>query len=167
MDKIKKILAPTDLSELSGVGIRYALELASSQKAELTIYHVARYSEMFHDRFSSHMELRPAEEWLRESRALLAKFLEENFADLIPKATVHQEVELGNPVERIVKKAVDDRVDMVVLAIHGGRGERDTPMRMAEEIIHQVPCPVLSVPAQHEGKEPGHGSRDASQTGSP
>jgi nucleotide-binding universal stress UspA family protein len=40
MDKIKKILAPTDLSELSQAGIRYALNLARALGAEVTVYHV-------------------------------------------------------------------------------------------------------------------------------
>ncbi|HEY7553740.1 MAG TPA: hypothetical protein VIH18_02950 [Candidatus Binatia bacterium] len=35
MDKIRMILAPTDLSELSLAGVNYALELAQSQDAEL------------------------------------------------------------------------------------------------------------------------------------
>ncbi|MFQ5540538.1 MAG: universal stress protein, partial [Candidatus Binatia bacterium] len=36
MEKIKKILAPTDFSELSQVGVRYALNLAKSTGAEVT-----------------------------------------------------------------------------------------------------------------------------------
>ena len=39
MEKISKILAPTDISELSQAGVRYALELAKAVKAELTVYH--------------------------------------------------------------------------------------------------------------------------------
>jgi hypothetical protein len=43
MDQIKRILAPTDLSELSLVGVRYALNLAKAIGAEATIYHVVDY----------------------------------------------------------------------------------------------------------------------------
>ena len=43
MDEIKKILAPTDLSDLSAAGIRYALRLAEAIEAEVTIYHVVDY----------------------------------------------------------------------------------------------------------------------------
>ena len=41
MEQIKKILAPTDLSELSEPGVRYALELAGTVGAEVTVGHGA------------------------------------------------------------------------------------------------------------------------------
>ena len=43
MEQIKKILAPTDLSELSKVGVRYALQLAKAIGAEVTVYHAVDY----------------------------------------------------------------------------------------------------------------------------
>jgi nucleotide-binding universal stress UspA family protein len=43
MDQIKKILAPTDLSELSKIGVRYALQLAKAIGAEVTVYHAVDY----------------------------------------------------------------------------------------------------------------------------
>jgi hypothetical protein len=45
MDKIRKILAPTDFSELSQVGVRYALEMAKSLGAEVIISHVVGIAE--------------------------------------------------------------------------------------------------------------------------
>jgi hypothetical protein len=36
-------LAPTDLSELSLPGVRYALDLAAAIGAEVTIYHAVEY----------------------------------------------------------------------------------------------------------------------------
>ncbi len=40
MTKIKKVLAPTDLSKLSRPALRYALELAAEQSATVIAYHV-------------------------------------------------------------------------------------------------------------------------------
>jgi nucleotide-binding universal stress UspA family protein len=40
MPKVKRILAPTDFSELSKRGIRYALEMARDSSAEVIVYHV-------------------------------------------------------------------------------------------------------------------------------
>jgi nucleotide-binding universal stress UspA family protein len=40
---IKRILAPTDLSELSAVGIRYAFDLARTFEAAVTIHHIVDY----------------------------------------------------------------------------------------------------------------------------
>jgi nucleotide-binding universal stress UspA family protein len=46
MKKVEKILAPTDLSELSRVGLEYALELARGWGSEVTVYHVANAAEL-------------------------------------------------------------------------------------------------------------------------
>ena len=54
MKKIQKILAPTDLSELSCAGLGYALELARSQDAEVIVNHVIAVGA---DWFSPHHEL--------------------------------------------------------------------------------------------------------------
>ena len=40
MNQIKKILAPTDLSEPSLPGLRYALDLAKTIGAEVTVFQV-------------------------------------------------------------------------------------------------------------------------------
>ena len=40
MEPVKKILAPTDLSDLSSAGLRYALEMGRSCSAEVIVYHV-------------------------------------------------------------------------------------------------------------------------------
>ena len=60
MQKIKKILAPTDMSELSSVGVRYALEMAKELTAEVIVYHAVPLSE---DWFSGH------ESWPRAQSA--------------------------------------------------------------------------------------------------
>jgi nucleotide-binding universal stress UspA family protein len=48
--KVKKILAPTDLSELSRAGLRYALELGKSEGAEVLVYNVVGPSQERLDR---------------------------------------------------------------------------------------------------------------------
>jgi nucleotide-binding universal stress UspA family protein len=39
MPRIKKILAPTDFSDVSKLGVRYALEMARDASAEVVVYH--------------------------------------------------------------------------------------------------------------------------------
>ena len=45
---INKILAPTDLSNLSLVGLRYAFNLARALGAEVIVYHVVDANELMH-----------------------------------------------------------------------------------------------------------------------
>jgi nucleotide-binding universal stress UspA family protein len=46
MEQIKKILAPTDLSDLSKSGVRYALELGKALEAEVIVYHAVDYDSL-------------------------------------------------------------------------------------------------------------------------
>jgi nucleotide-binding universal stress UspA family protein len=39
MPRIKKILAPIDFSDVSKLGVRYALEMARDASAEVVVYH--------------------------------------------------------------------------------------------------------------------------------
>jgi len=54
MKKIQKILAPTDMSELSSVGVRYALEMARELSAEVTVYYVVPMSEDWFAGYEKH-----------------------------------------------------------------------------------------------------------------
>ena len=78
MQKIKKILAPTDMSELSSVGVRYALEMAKELTAEVIVYYAVPLSE---DWFSGHEKHGPVRSLLADEEAALDKFLVEKFAD--------------------------------------------------------------------------------------
>ena len=48
MEKITKILAPTDLSDQSRTGVRHAIELAEVLGAEVIVYHVVSQAELMH-----------------------------------------------------------------------------------------------------------------------
>ena len=50
MPRIRKILAPTDFSDLSKVGIRYALEMARDISAEVIVYHAIDVGEQWGNR---------------------------------------------------------------------------------------------------------------------
>lgn len=89
MNKVKKILAPTDLSELSRAGVRYALEHAASTDTEVIIYHVVGYREAgpyceLDVGYVSERTLAVGE-LVEEHRRHLAEFLRKNFSELVAK----------------------------------------------------------------------------------
>ena len=73
MKKIEKILAPTDLSEFSKIGVRYALTLAKAVGAEVTVYHVVDYED------------RVDYEDLIEGRGNMKENAHEGIATVLPK----------------------------------------------------------------------------------
>jgi nucleotide-binding universal stress UspA family protein len=145
MDKIKKVLAPTDLSELSRIGVRYAINLARSQGAEVIVYHAISVAE---DWTSTHEDFAPVHGLIDQRKRELDEFLRRSFPDLLPEITVRQEVELGNPYKNIVDKAESEHVDLIVMSTHGRTGLAHMLMgSVTEKVVGRSRCPVLSVPA--------------------
>src|SRR5207244_11996854 len=151
---IKKILAPTDLSELSRAGVRYALNKARDHAAEVTIYHVVTVDEIrkLSDRIKEHWL--PAgevsnllETHLETYRVNLARFVGQNFADLLRFVRVNERVELGSPDKNIVERAKTEGVDLIIMATHGRGGLSRTFLgSVTDQVIRNAPCPVLAIP---------------------
>jgi nucleotide-binding universal stress UspA family protein len=140
MKKVEKILAPTDLSELSRVGLEYALELARGWGAEVTVYHVANAAELASYKAGS------LEDLLAKHQQNLSQFLNENFAELLPLVEVHEKVEIGSPATSIINEAERQGSDLIVMSTHGRTGLAHVLMgSVTEQVVRNAVCPVFSV----------------------
>jgi universal stress protein A len=147
MPRVRKILAPTDFSDLSKVGIRYALEMARDISAEVIVYHAIDVGEQWANRRTQVSLYRNI---LEESRRLLDRFLAENFAGCIDLVEVRQVVEFGRPYKNIVEEAATEGVDIIVMSTHGRTGIDHVILgSVTEKVVAHAPCPVLVVP-RHE-----------------
>ncbi|HEY3302700.1 MAG TPA: universal stress protein [Candidatus Binatia bacterium] len=152
MNRIKKILAPTDLSELSLAGVRYALELARRSGAEVVVYYVV-WSDEFLRYELSHLRSPLLAPVLRKHRAQLGAFLDRNFATILPLVELRQEVEVGIPEKNIVAKADGENFDLIVLSTHGRAGlSHMITGSVTENVVRHAPCPVLSIRPTPEEK---------------
>lgn len=152
MDKITKILAPTDLSEFSRAGVRYALNLAKAIGAEVTVYNVVsseelmRYGQKMTDKIAADPSLKTADSVLERYQAALSSFLKAHFSDLIPTVTVHEKVEIGTPDVDIIEEAKKEGADLIVISTHGRSGLTHMLLgSVTEKIVRRAPCPVLSI----------------------
>lgn len=148
METIKRILAPTDLSELSQVGVRYALNLAKAVGAEVTVYHVVNYEELlwYGEKIKEKTASGPPYSVLEKYQSALAQFLKTNFSDLIPSVKVREKVELGRPDENIVEEAKKEGTDLIVISTHGRTGLSHMFVgSVTEKVVRHAPCPVLSI----------------------
>src|ERR1051326_525061 len=156
MKTVKKILAPTDLSELSCAGVRCALERGAATGAEVIVYNVVGYAEIspylgLEDRYLS--DMKPIEDGVLENhRKKLADFLREDFTDLIASVTIRQEIDIGTPYQKIVDKAASENVDTIILSTHGRTGLVHAFLgSVAEKVVRLANCPVLTVrPSQKD-----------------
>ena len=158
MTKIKKILAPADMSSLCIPGIRFALELAQWQQSEVLIYNVLTVEETpfpqgTEEWVAKQTELPKLKKSLDQRKKLLENFISEEFADLLANANVRQEVEIGTPYKRIVDKAAAEGVDIIVMSTHGRTGLAHMLIgSVTERVLRRAPCPILAVPAPHRTK---------------
>jgi len=150
MSKIKKILAATDYSDLSCVGLRYAFEAAHESGAELIVLHVI---DMSNDWFGKHENFGPVRTLVAEQTEFLDKFLREKFAEFMNLVEVRQKVELGAAHVNIAEMADREAVDMIILSTHGRTGLDHILLgSVTEKVIAHAHCPVLAIPApgRHE-----------------
>ena len=158
MEKITKILAPTDLSELSEAGVRYALNLAKAVGAEVTVYNVVsseelmRYGERMRGKIVGDPGVTPPASVLEKYQVALGAFLEHHFSDVMPGVKVHEKVEIGTPEINIVEQAKKEGSDLIVISTHGRSGLTHILLgSVTEKVVRRAPCPVLSIrPAKEQ-----------------
>ncbi len=149
MKKIEKILAPTDLSELSLLGLRYALELARGWGAQVTVYQVTDATEL------ASYRARSLDDLIEKHKKALRELLSDHFAALLPLIEVREKVEVGSPAQSIVAEAEKEGTDLIVMSTHGRTGLSHLLMgSVTEKVVRGASCPVFSV-HQPRGKTAG------------
>ena len=140
--KVTKILAPTDLSQLSRSAIRYALEIGLEQGSEVIVYHVISEDSNW---FGKDDPLNPASAFVPQQKERLHEFVRENFADIIGKVKMTEVVETGVPYNMIVTKAEEEHSDLIVMSTHGRTGLDQIMLgSVTAKVVARAPCPVLS-----------------------
>ena len=152
----KKILVGTDFSEPSDAARRTAVELARRLGAELEIVHVEEPLPAYAFSEGALPDLPRLQEEVRNwAERELEQQAKEARAAGVPVTTA---VLLGTPANAIVEKARADGADLIVAGTHGRTGlERVLLGSVAERIVRNAPCPVLTVrntPGAQQGARP-------------
>lgn len=145
MVAIKKILFPTDFSELSQVAEKSACDLADQFGAELHVLHV------LHDLFLTMPQTAAA--LLIPPKVLedVVNSAEEEIQKVPPAAwaenrKVVRVVRIGSTYNTIVQYARDNEIDLIVIGTHGRTGLTHVLLgSVAERVVQHAPCSVLTV----------------------
>lgn len=138
MAMLDKILAPTDFSELSGEGLRYACRLAKEVGAQVIVMNIIVLDET---NTTSKGEIEAHKQRLAE---FVAKTVPDDAADL----KLREVVVAGQPYSAIVECAENEHVDLVVMSSHGRSGlSRMLIGSVTDRLLRAAKCPVLVVPA--------------------
>lgn len=139
MALLKKILAPTDFSDLSAKGVRYACQLAKEIGAALIVVNVVLLDE------SGAIDKREIEEHKHQ----LDELFKTKLADVGSDLKIRKIIETGEPSAAIADRAESEHVDLIVVSTHGRGGiSRFLIGSITDKLVRRSPCPVLVVPSE-------------------
>jgi nucleotide-binding universal stress UspA family protein len=140
------ILHPTDFSEQADRAFRLARLIARQCGARLIVLHVAgmhaSVPHVVHNEIGIAFE--PAGDY-QSQHANLQEKLREGF-EMDPAVPVETRLIYGAAAYEILRLANDEKCDLIVLGTHGRGGLGRLVMgSVAEAVLRQSPCPVLTV----------------------
>lgn len=144
---IRKILVPTDGSDVSLAASRYAAEVAKCLNAQVVLLNVAEVSALTQFVGYSVRGRHPAH-GLREVGETVLEQTDKVF--LAADITTHKKIIEGFAPEMIIREAEDGNYDMIVMGSHGRDGGVLRRMlfglgSVAEAVVGNAPCPVMVV----------------------
>lgn len=135
---IRRILHPTDFSDLSRPAFELACSLARDYGAELVVCHVCPLPVVG---VVDGITVDLPTGWREQSQARL-----EQVRPADSRVAVAHRMADGDAVREIVKAAGDVKADLIVMGTHGRGGLSRVLMgSTAEGVMRKAPCPVLTV----------------------
>jgi len=129
----KRILYPTNLSEMSKKAVPYIALLAAKYHSQVTVLHVVPEDEA----------TRSDEKSLRES---VRNKMTSVFGQALSAYQPEFEVAFGNTADAVLHVAREKKADLIAMAIRNAFRPGILRQRTAYRIMAGAPCPVLTVP---------------------
>ncbi|MCP3932104.1 MAG: universal stress protein [Bacteroidetes bacterium] len=157
MKTIKKILIPTDFSEMARNAFRYGIFLADKLGASIKALHVI-YPE-YEALDLPVMAAQATQKKLEAAREVLKNFIDvnvKNTADRISseELLIEDGIEIGTPASVIPMIVERDHIDIVVM---GTQGEHNMLEKMfgsvSSSVIRKTDCPVIVIPEEANFKD--------------
>ncbi len=142
---IKKIISPTDFSELSDLGLKAAIELTEHFAAELLVVHVVAPLS------AAATSAAPAAHYLPEVMETIRNNAEASLQEMmekkVPKTLRSKSILLeGSPSDEIAEYAKEVGADLIVIATHGQSGWRRFMFgSVTEKVMRIAKLPVLII----------------------
>ncbi|MFZ5450070.1 MAG: universal stress protein [Thermodesulfobacteriota bacterium] len=144
MKKIQKILFPVDFASHFETLVPWVATFAEKFDATVYVVFVTQDLSNFSTFFVPHSNIKNfQEEALNSARKKMAGVVQEFFKG-IPK--LETRVEVGSPGEKIVELANKEKIDMIIMGVHGRKGlDRAIFGSVADKVVQNAPCPVLTI----------------------
>ena len=145
---MKKILVPVDFSEISGDAVRFAIQIAEKNDAQLTLLNSVHFDYFTDYQFTSFATAKSMMDEVKEAMdAKMGDFIGKFETRLKIKSLIY-ESSLINSIKELVKA---EGYDLVVIGTHGASGFEEALIGSnTEKVVRHAPCPVISVPGRSD-----------------
>lgn len=144
--EFKRILFPTDFSDLAMVALRQARELAATFHSELHCLYVVDEAYQYWSAMGpeSIPVGPPPEDMIELGQKRMEQFRGEHLGGLEPEAVTS--VTLGRPFSEIIAYARQKQIDLIVMGTHG-RGAIAHMLlgSTTEKVVRKASCAVMTV----------------------
>ena len=149
------VLCPTDFSPLATLALRYGANLAACAEPRGRVLALHADPLEAPPYFTARQEEDLASE-IERSRQAAQHFLEEHVRETVDlPVPVESQVVQGAPVPAILRVARERGADLIALGTHGRSGMSHLMLgSVAERILAEAPCPVLTVRERAASGEP-------------
>lgn len=142
----RTILVPIDFSAASESALTYAFKLAELSGATIHVCHVIPIPHIL-DLLYEHGLEQP--ESVKQIEQKARKRIKEVVASVGPGKKPHIHFSEGEGSAGVLAWATELKPDLIVMGTHGRRGAKRFFMgSVAEAVVRQAPCPVLTLRAQ-------------------
>jgi universal stress protein A len=148
MPGLEHILCPVDFSEGSERAVQYAVDLAKSLNATVSLLHVYETPMQWVPAGIAYTAEEPGAvfDFARLKDALRVKLEQLRSRAAQSGVTVHAHLAQGAPAHGIVEQAADLGASLIVMSTHGRRGLDHLLLgSVAERVLRLAKCPVLTV----------------------
>ena len=147
---IQRILVPIDFSEHSKNALKYTISFAQKFKASIDLIYVVEPTIYPADFSFGQIGFPNVEEELRtRGNDELENLITREIAGKVPSQKI---VRTGKPFYEINQYALEENIDLIIIATHGHTGmEHILFGSTAEKVVRKAPCPVLVVRSGEHG----------------
>ena len=147
--EVNKVLWPTDFSSSAEKALPYVTDLTQKYGAEIHVLYViediAHHESWYGDFDKSHVD--KLMQWADKSAKKRLDQVCQKYLDSCPLYVKH--IAIGDPAQEILKLIEKEKVDLVVMASHGTKGNFRFGS-VADKGLKNSPVPVTTIPIDPE-----------------
>lgn len=147
--EVNKVLWPTDFSSSAEKALPYVTDLTQKYGAEIHVLYViediAHHESWYGDFDKSHVD--KLMQWADKSAKKRLDQVCQKYLDSCPLYVKH--IAIGDPAQEILKLIEKEKVDLVVMASHGTKGNFRFGS-VADKVLKNSPVPVTTIPLDPE-----------------